>query len=204
MVRAGGDVPEEPKVGFEILQIASPKKIVVWINTEISEQEFEAIDLPIGWFKNQPREAEPDSGRFLRSPNAPVDGPLVEQEHFGHTWRHNATVVKVGVKVDQQRLLTASSVVKHHEITFNAGKRIRTLVSPGGEYFIRISRDANRSSDTPTLPTSWRIIETALERELTFQLPNPTLNIRADNKDSFQGPVPREILDFIDVDSTNK
>ena len=159
------------KVGFEILQIVSSKEIVVWVNTNMSVQEFAAIELPSGWIKNQPREPDPDSGRFLRSPKAPADAPLVKSEHFGHMWRQNATVVEVGVELDKNRLLQASRVAKHHEVTYNAGRKVHLLVSPDGDHYIRVSRDVNRVSDTPTLPASWRLIEKLLEKELTFQLP---------------------------------
>ena len=40
----------------------------------VSEEEFEAIDLPAGWFKNQPRESDPDGGFFARTPGAAADG----------------------------------------------------------------------------------------------------------------------------------
>ena len=182
------------RVGFEILQMVSMKEIVVWVNTDMSAEEFEAIELPAGWFKNQPREPDPDSGQFLRSPKGSADGPLVEREHFGHSWRQNATVVEVGIKMDQQGLLTASRVAKHHVVTYKAGRKVKILVSPEGDQYIRVSRDANRDNDIPTLPATWRIIEKPLGRELTFQLPNPTLVVRADNQDSFQGPIPPEVL----------
>lgn len=204
VVRADDGVTTSPKVGFEILQIASLKEIIVWVNTDMSEQEFKALDLPLGWFKNQPREVDPDSGRFLRSPKAAVDGPLVEQKHFGHSWRQNAVVVEVGIKLDRQRLLTASRVAKHHEVTYQAGRKVCLLISPDDDYYIRVSRDVDRVSDTPTLPATWRMIEIPLEKDLTFQLPNPTLVIRGDNQDSFQGPIPPGILHFVDDAVTNE
>jgi hypothetical protein len=84
---------EAPRVGFEILQILSPDEIIVWANADLTREEFDAIELPPGWFKNQPREVDPVGGSFARSPDASADGEFTEQEHFGHVWLHNATVV---------------------------------------------------------------------------------------------------------------
>jgi hypothetical protein len=44
-------------------------------------------------------------------------------------------------------------------------------------------------SDIPTIPTDWELTKEVLTEELKIQLPNPTINIRADNEDSFQGPI---------------
>jgi hypothetical protein len=194
MACAQDDPAEQPALGFEILQIVSLGEINVWVNSEMSEQEFDAIDLPFGWFKNQPRESDPDGGRFLRSPDAAVDGPLTEQVFFGYSWRHNATVVETGIMMDQQGLLEATRVAKYHELTYNAGSTVHILVSPEAECYLRVSRDFNRASEVPTLPSSWQIVAEELPDALVLQLPNPTLNIRADNEDSFQGPVPTEAL----------
>jgi hypothetical protein len=75
-------------------------------------------------------------------------------------------------------------------VSFNAGKTLYILISPNGEEYIRVSRDANRTTDIPIIPVSWQIEERLLNEDLTIDLPNPTLNIRAENnQDSFQGPV---------------
>jgi hypothetical protein len=177
-------------VGFEILQIKSPKEIVVWLGTDLTRQEFDALKLPLGWFKNQPREPDADSGRFFRSPNAGASGEFTDEEHFGHTWRHNATVLEANTRLDEEGLLRRTLVAKFHEATFLAGKSVYILISPDGEYYLRISRDADRSAERPRLPTGWRLASHVLKRDLVVRLPNPTVNIRADNQDSFQGPVP--------------
>jgi hypothetical protein len=178
------------RVGYEILQIRSFNKFVVWINTEMSPEEFESLKLPIGWFKNQPREADPDSASFARSPDASRDGEFTDKERFGHMWRHNATVIDRNVELpNDEGLLKGIHVAKYHEVTFNAGSTINVLISPTGQTFIRISRDVGRNSDTPTIPSSWKLSTIVVPESITFRLPNPTLNIRMDNEDSFQGPV---------------
>ena len=184
-----GSDPISERVGFEILQFRSPSEIIVWTNRDMKEEEFDAIDLPLGWFKNQPRESDPTSARFLRSPGATEDGPLQEAELFGHTWQQNATVIETGIGVDEQGLLEATRVEKHHELTYAAGTPMYILISPLGEEYIRVSRDANRAEEDPTLPDNWRLVEHIPTQDLVVQLPNPTLNIRADNEDSFQGPL---------------
>jgi hypothetical protein len=114
----------------------------------------------------------------------------VTSELFGHTWTHLTTITQANIAIDDQGLLTGSTVVKEHQLTFNAGSTMWVLFSPEGDPYVMVSRDAQRTSDTPTIPTGWELVEYTTPEELTFQLPAETLVIRADNEDSFQGPVP--------------
>ena len=178
------------KVGFEILQIVSPEEIVVWLGLDITLEAFNALELPQGWIKNQPREGDADMGAFARSPNASAEGEFTEAEHFGYSWRHNATIVDLDVELpDGEGLLAGRLISKFHEIGFNAGKTLNFLISPEGERYVRVSRDADRTSNLPTIPSSWSLVEEVITEDLILQLPNPTLNIRTDNEDSFQGPI---------------
>ena len=192
---APGDISESPAhagevgVAHEILNILSPNEFIVWLSTEITRAEFDALELPQGWIKNNPLEGQPDSGKFFRSPDASMDGPLTMQEHFGHVWVHPATVVEVGVPLDDEGLLAAARVAKFHELTYNACRKIALLVSPEGDIYVRVSRDANRTTDTFLVPTGWDRVDHVTQSDLVLQLPNPTLVIRAQNQDSFQGPV---------------
>lgn len=189
---ASSEIAEEPGVGFEILHMVSPNEIVVWLNQDgLTVEEFEAIELESGWFKNQPREGDADGGRFFRSPNASADGEFTDEEHHGRLWRHVATVTQANQPLDAEAILRANTIVKHHEVTFNAGRVLPVLVSPDGEAYVRITRDAGRTSDTPTMPPDWTLTEHETTEELVVRLPDETINIRADNEDSFQGPVPQ-------------
>jgi hypothetical protein len=179
------------KVGFEIMQIVSANEIIVWLGQDMNLESFDAIKLPQGWFKNQPRETDPDGGSFARSPGAAKDGEFVDKEHFGHTWRHNATIIEANKPLDSSGLLRLNRIAKFHTVTFSAGKTLKLLVSPDGKKYVRISRDARRAKNTPTLPSGWTLEDYTTADELTFELPNPTDNIRGDNEDSFQGPVPQ-------------
>jgi pimeloyl-ACP methyl ester carboxylesterase len=179
----------ETPVAYEIIQIISPNEIITWQNLEMTTEEFDAINLPMGWVKNQPREADIDGSSFARSPGEPMDGPLIEAEHFGYIWRHVATITETNISMDNQDLLSANTISKYHEIIYNPWRTINILVSPEGDRYIRVSRDEGRMSDTPTIPTDWELTKEVLTEELKIQLPNPTINIRADNEDSFQGPI---------------
>jgi hypothetical protein len=184
----------EKDVGFEVLQIVSPNEIIVWLGLELTQEDFDAIELPQGWFKNEPRETDPDRGSFARSPDASEDGEFTDEEHFGHLWRHNATVIEAGTPVDEEELLQLNRVAKFHEVGFDAGRALIVLVSPEDKSYVRISRDSGRTAEEPTIPNGWQILEYVTPNELIFQLPNPTENIRADNEDSFQGPLDESVL----------
>lgn len=194
MVAADDTANEQPQVGFEIHQIVSPNEIVTWANGEMTQAEFDAIELPVGWFKNQPREVEPDGGEFARSPGATADGELVFEEHFGHLWMHVATITQVNLPLDEEGLLTGAYVSKHHQVSFDAGSTLSMIISPESDHYVRISRDAGRTNNTPTIPSSWQHVEYTIDEDLVIQLPDPTVVIRADNEDSFQGPIPQLAL----------
>ena len=184
--------PERPSgVGFEILEFQQDGSLRVWLTTAITEEEFGAIDLPSGWIRNQPRVGEPDGGRFYQSPPEDEPGSFVEAELFGFSWRHVATVVQRNAPVeDAEGLLTGALVAKFHEVSFDAGRNLVILLSPSGDPYVRISRDLNRPTDDPTIPSGWDLVDVTLEETLVIRLPDETLVIRADNEDSFQGPVP--------------
>ena len=181
---------DKHKVGFEILQILSPNEIIVWLGLKLTLEMFNDIELPQGWFKNQPRETDPDGGSFARSPGASVDGEFTDKEHFGHTWRHNATVIEANTPLDDKGLLRLNRIAKFHTVTFCPDRTLKVLLSPEGKKYVRISRDTGRDTEHPTLPAGWTLVDYTTPAELVIELPNPTDNIRADNEDSFQGPVP--------------
>ena len=61
--------------------------------------------------------------------------------------------------VDDQGLLSGAIVEKTHEISYDPGSAVIALVSPDGDTYVRIGRDADRTSDEPTMPTGWEIVE---------------------------------------------
>ena len=44
------------QVGHELLDASGGRPIVVWGNTEITTVEYDALVLPSGWLRNEPRE----------------------------------------------------------------------------------------------------------------------------------------------------
>jgi len=187
-----GEESEEEQIGFEIIEIQSPNLFLAWISPEITLAEFEALELPGGWLKNQPRE-EPECGAdevlFIKSPDGEVEGDIHIAEHFGFQWFHAASVVEMSIPVDEEGILDAVRVRKFHELVFNAGSCLVLLISPEEEVYFRVGRDLNRTSDTPTLPPSWYMQTVTVLEKLTIQLFDENLVIRSDNNDSFQGPV---------------
>jgi hypothetical protein len=189
------EVPEEKtkRIGFELIEIISMDSILVWTNNEIlTQEEFDSIQITSGWRKNESREGMPDFAQFLRSPDAEEDGVFTTAEHFGFQWMFNAQIVDMNVALPEndEGLLTGNYIAKYHQVTFKAGRTLSVLISPQGEEYVLISRDANRTTDTPVIPDTWRIEEREINKSISFDLPNPTLNIRAENnQDSWQGPV---------------
>jgi hypothetical protein len=184
---------EQKRIGFEVLEIQSPHSIRAWISTDITSEEFDALEVPPSWLKNQPRESadcSPNSGRFIKSPDSTEDGDILEKEFFGFKWFHSATVVETGVPLDEEGLLSGAYVRKFHELTYEAGSCLILLISPEGDVYFRIGRDANRSSDVPTIPNLWRLEEYTTPEKIVIELFEENLVIRTDNEDSFQGPVP--------------
>lgn len=177
----------DERVGFELLQRMEDGTIHAWVSADpMTLEQFEGIELPPSWFKNQPRESSVNGGEFDASPGA---DEVVFEERFGFRWFHSATVVEVGVPVDDEGLLSGALVEKDHEIRYDPGSTVIALVSPDGETYVRIGRDAGRATDEATLPTGWEIVEIDVPDGYTTRLPVPTLVIRTDNQDSFQGPV---------------
>jgi hypothetical protein len=78
---------QNEKVGFELVEIESYSEILVWTNDEpMTMSQFDSIQIPSNWRKNEPREGDPDESKFLRSPDAAADGVFTRDEHFGYNW----------------------------------------------------------------------------------------------------------------------
>lgn len=171
----------------------------VWLTFDLTPEEYDALELPEGWRRNQSRGgvATEDSpgpeGRFLRSPDRDSDGQYTHREMFGATWQHVARIVGFQGFLDDQNLLVAATVQKYHELTWRAGNDIIVLTSPDGLHYALISRDARRASDTPTIPDDWLLRTIRLEEGLVARLPFNTTVVRTDNQDSFQGPLPADV-----------
>lgn len=177
------------RVGYELLNTISPDEMIAWRTFDITKEEYNALVLPSGWNNGQIRELNFDKEEFRRSPGATADGPLTEQELFGFKWEHVATITERGINLDGAGLLLANKVDKYHELTYNANRTVKLIISPEGERYILATRDLNRIQEEPTIPSTWETKDTLIQNDWVVRLPNPTFNIRADNQDSFQGPV---------------
>jgi hypothetical protein len=186
-----------PLSGNPVHELFDPEG-TVWLTFDLTPEEYDALELPEGWNRNQSRGgvASDDSpgpqGRFLRSPGREV-GVFTHREMFGALWQHMTNIVGFQGFLDDQNLLIASTVQKDHELTWRAGSNITVLTSPAGEHYALISRDARRTSDTPTIPDGWLLRTFRLEEDLPIRLPFDTTVVRTDNQDSFQGPLPAAI-----------
>ncbi len=189
---ASADDNEVP-LGFEIIEVQSEDASLAWVSPFITFSEFESIELPDNWLKNQPRESPvcgADRSSFLKSPDAEED-EIVFGEHFGFRWFHAATVKEQNVPLDEAGLLRGFVVKKFHELNYDVGSCMILLVAPDGEVYFRMGRDATRTCNTPTLPSGWQLVDYTVEEPLTIQLFGDSTVIRTDNQDSFQGPVPQ-------------
>ena len=180
----------EARVGYEILEVKGPNEIRAWASGSLTQAEFDAIQLPLGWMKNQSRVIQTQSSRFARSPDAMLDAQFDDRVLFGYPWRHVATIRDANLQLDDDGLLRGSTVAKFHELVFDAGTVLTVLFSPAGDPYVLVTRDALRGSDVPTIPAGWDVVTYVAPQTLTFRLPDETTVIRADNEDSFQGPVP--------------
>jgi hypothetical protein len=179
----------DSRVGYELLNTISLDEMIAWRTFDITEEEYNALALPSGWNNGQIRELNFDKEEFRRSPGATADGPLTEQELFGFTWEHVATITERGINLDGAGLLLANKVDKYHELTYNANRTVKLLISPEGERYVLATRDLNRIQEEPTIPSTWETKDTLIQNDWVVRLPNPTYNIRTDNQDSFQGPI---------------
>lgn len=189
------DPEQVPEAGFEILERRDDGTTRAWMSPAITLAEFDALELPAGWSKNQPRGGGgPDEGVFCGSPGSP-DGQMVLAEHVGHEWAHVATIVEVGVPLDTEGLLLGAMIEKEHQVTYRAGSTTPILISPEGDLYPLVSRDARRATDESPVPQGWRVVEHTFTEDHTARLPNPTLNIRVQNQDSYQGPLTGLVVD---------
>lgn len=180
----------EERLGFELIEVISPTEQRAWVSPTMTREQFDALELPSNWFKNQPRQGDSDSSRFLRSPDGEADGDLLFQPNFGFPMLHVATITEEDITLDDQGLLRGTQVRKYHEITYYPGSTMVVLVSPDGEPYFRLTRDADRTSEEPTIPEDWLLVEYTVTDKLVIELFESNLVIRTDNQDSFQGPVP--------------
>jgi hypothetical protein len=182
-----GLTPSDVVVNHEILQFLSPTEILVWASGTITSAEFDAVELPGGWFKNFPLQPNTDSVTIRRSPEA-ADNEIVQLEQFGYVWDHAVTVVEAGVPIEDG-LLTRSTIVKHHDLMWEPCRTLTFLVSPEDESYVLTTQNAERAEEAPELPEGWRTVLYQTEEQLIVPLDGQVSSIQATNEQLFQGPV---------------
>ncbi len=95
---------------------------------------------------------------------------------------------------NSEGLIRRVELEKYHELQYHAGRTISLLHSPHGEPFIAVARTLDRQADTPTLPEGWSLTKHLLEDDLRVDLNGEVSVLRMDNEDSYQGPLPAELV----------
>ena len=116
----------------------------------------------------------------------------MEDEHFDRWFPLCATVVEVGVPVDDEGLLAGSLVEKVHEISYEPGSTVvLALVSPDGETYVRIGHDAGRA--TGDAADRVEVVEIDVPDGFTTMLPVRVLVIRTGVQGLDPGPGERAV-----------
>lgn len=161
----------------------------VWGNRVISREHWEDITLPatwLFWIKNSPREVI-GTGEFLSSPLC-NEGLYSYKDMYDARWMNLTDFKSLNQPIDEAGTWTKSIMVKQHVLTYAVGKKVWYVTDPNGVKSLIITRDPQRTTDTPTLLPGWKISDTyTLSKELKYYLLGDDItNIRANNGDSFQ------------------
>lgn len=178
------------RVAYELFDLTTGS---VWATPDFTPEEFAALEISADWAKNQPREASISGSRFARSPDCGNDGEFTEAEISGKPMQHIANLLGPGQVFDESGLLFGNQVGKYHEIDYRTGDTLFVLVAPDGARYVRVSRDAQRTGDNPTVPAGWTLTSYTLTEDMTVDLSGSIDVLRTDNQDSFQGPLADDI-----------
>ena len=67
---------QRPEASFEILERRDDGSLVVWMSPAISQADFDALEIPANWIKNQSRgQGGVIDTRFFGSPDATEGDP---------------------------------------------------------------------------------------------------------------------------------
>jgi hypothetical protein len=173
---------------YELIDLLNLK---VWGTPDFTPQEYAAFAPPFLWQKNDPRTMMGDhTGEFLRSPGCAEPGQYTYLWAFDKEFLNVVRLISMGQPADGEGLIQRTELEKYHLLTYSAGSTVHILENPTGERFIGVSRSADRSSDTFTLPDGWALTSHVLSAELEVNLSGIVSVLRTDNEDSFQGPLP--------------
>ncbi|MEL6271735.1 MAG: hypothetical protein AAFV33_14580 [Chloroflexota bacterium] len=184
------------QVGFEFLDLQQRE---VWATTDFTVDEFEAFQFPwtwrVLWQKNQPRILLADSGTFLKSPDCEREGEFTQTNLFDRNFIKVVHLNRLYEPLDDDGLVRLTTLEKYHIVQFNVGTTINVLEGPDGTQYVLLTRSVHRTTDHPSLPSDWTITAYDVVEDLEVSLSGEVGNIRLDNDDSYQGPLPAD-LDF--------
>ena len=168
--------------GYELFDLENK---IVWLTSEFTDEEFQALELPPGWIKNDSaRVPHFDKGRFVKSPGS--DDKLTTRSMYGHNFLHVCNMLELPHNADKYGLIKSATVEKYHEVTYTRGKNIRVLTGPQGNQYMYINSEGERGKEIPKLPDGWILEEGTLEEDLTVDLSGKVEVLRLSNNDSYQ------------------
>ena len=182
-----GLTPSDIVVNHEILEFVSASEILVWASASITPAEFDALELPGGWFKNFPLQPNTDDVTIRRSPEG-TEGEIVQLDRFGHVWDHAVTVLEANAPIEEG-LFTRATLIKHHDLQWDRCRTLTFLVSPDDETYVLTTQNAESAGQAPELPPGWRTVRYQTEEPLVISLDGQIVSLQATNEQLFQGPV---------------
>lgn len=185
--------PTGGRQGFELIDVVSGE---VWLTKDWTLQDFETFDLPISqalWLKNDPRTGAARSGKFLRSPGCEL-GEFTYMQAHGREFLHVVDLDGMGTELDDEGLIRAVQLNKHHDLGFTEGAEVEVLTNPSGQRFVLVAKTLLEVEDAPSVPEGWSLESFVLAAPFKVQLDGKVSVLRMDNEDSFQGPLPADAI----------
>jgi hypothetical protein len=178
---------------YELIDLKNKE---VWGTPDFSAEEYNGFSAPFLWQKNEPRVSmsEVSKSGFLRSPGCPAAGQYTYMQAFDRDFLNVVWLISLNQPLDNDGLIRATELEKYHLLVFPPGATVYILESPDLERFIGVSRSTDRTTDSFTLPDGWNLTEHVLSQELQVELSGTVNVLRTDNEDSFQGPLPENLL----------
>lgn len=180
---------------YELIDLTGKE---VWGTPDVSLEEYAAFSPPFLWQKNQPRTNMSEmlnAGNFLKSPGCPALGQYTYMQAFDKEFLNVVKLISMEKPLGDDGLIREAVLEKYHLLTFASGTTVYILEDSDSKQFIGVSRDVNRTSDTFTLPDGWSLTEHLLTEDLQIELSGTVSVLRTDNEDSYQGPLPKGLLD---------
>jgi hypothetical protein len=179
---------------YELIDLTGKE---VWGTPDFSPEEYAEFSPPFLWQKNQPRTNMSEmlnAGNFLKSPGCSELGQYTYMQAFDKEFLNVVKLVSMEKPLDDDGLIRETVLEKYHQLTFASGTTVYILEDSDSKQFIGVSRDVNRTSDTFTLPEGWSLLEYVLTEDLQIELSGTVSVLRTDNEDSFQGPLPEDLV----------